>query len=57
MVPRATLTDERLGAAISKVLATPSYRQEAARFAERLQAQDAVGTACALIEGFLADAV
>jgi len=57
VVTRATLTDERLGAAIGKVLATPSYRQEAARFAERLQAQDAVGTACALIEGFLADAV
>jgi len=56
-MPRATLTDERLGTAIGKVLATPSYRQEAARFAERLQAQGAVGTACALIEGFLADAV
>jgi UDP:flavonoid glycosyltransferase YjiC (YdhE family) len=57
VVTRATLTDERLAAAIGKVLATPSYRQEAARFAERLQSQDAVGTACTLIEGFLADAV
>jgi UDP:flavonoid glycosyltransferase YjiC (YdhE family) len=50
VVAREALTEERLVAAIAKVLETPSYRQEAGRFAERLQARDAVGTACDLIE-------
>ena len=50
VVPRAALTEERLTQAIAKVLETPKYRQEAVRFAERLQAQDAIGTACGLIE-------
>jgi hypothetical protein len=54
VVPREALAEERLAAAIEKVLETPRYRQEAARFAERLQAQDAIGTACDLIEEYLA---
>jgi UDP:flavonoid glycosyltransferase YjiC (YdhE family) len=53
-VSREVLTEERLAEAIAKVLETPSYRQEAGRFAERLQAQDAIGTACDLIEEYLA---
>jgi UDP:flavonoid glycosyltransferase YjiC (YdhE family) len=54
VVPREVLTEERLAAAIEKVLETPRYRQEVARFAKRLQAQDAIRTACDLIEGYLA---
>jgi UDP:flavonoid glycosyltransferase YjiC (YdhE family) len=54
VVPREVLTEERLAAAIAKVLETPSYRQEAGRFAERLQGQDAIGTACDLIEEYVA---
>ncbi len=55
VVPREALTEDRLAAAITKVLETPSYRQEAVRFAERLQAQNAIGTACDRIEQYLAD--
>jgi UDP:flavonoid glycosyltransferase YjiC (YdhE family) len=54
VIAREALTEGRLAAAIAKVLGEPSYRQEAARFAERLQAQDAIGTACDLIEEYLA---
>jgi UDP:flavonoid glycosyltransferase YjiC (YdhE family) len=56
VVARDALTEERLAKAIVKVLETPSYRQEASRFAARLQAQDAVGSACDLIEKSFADA-
>jgi hypothetical protein len=54
VVPREALTEERLAVAIERVLETPRYRQEAARFAERLQTQDAIGTACDRIEEYLA---
>ncbi len=57
VVPREALTEKRLAEAIAKVLETPSYRHEAVRFAERLQAQDTIGTACDLIEEHLAGAV
>lgn len=53
VVARQDLTEVRLSAAIHKVLATPSYQENAARFAKRLQAQDAVAMARAQIEALL----
>ena len=50
VIAREDLTDERLTAAVSKVLANQSYGEGAAGFARRLQSQDPTGAACDLIE-------
>ncbi len=53
VIARQDLTELRLSAAIHQVLGTPRYQENAARFAERLQARDAVAMACAQIEAQL----
>ncbi len=57
VIARHDLTELRLSAAIQKVLETPSYKASAARFAERLQARDAVAMARARIEALLETAI
>lgn len=56
VVAKQDLTELRLSAAIHKVLGSSSYQESAARFAERLQAQDSVATARAQIEALLESA-
>jgi len=53
VIARHDLTERRLSAAIDKVLSTPSYQENAARIAGRLQARDAVALARAQIEALL----
>jgi UDP:flavonoid glycosyltransferase YjiC (YdhE family) len=53
VIARHDLTAPRLAAAIDQVLATPHYREQAARMARRLQARDAVALARARIEELL----
>jgi UDP:flavonoid glycosyltransferase YjiC (YdhE family) len=53
VIARQDLTALRLSAAIDKVLATPCYREHAARIASRLQARDAVAIARTRIEELL----
>ena len=53
VIPRQDLTEARLSAAIHKVLGTARYQEEAARIAGCLEGQDAVASACALIEEFV----
>ena len=53
VIARLDLTEQRLAAAIHRVLVTPHYRDNAARIAECLQAHDAVAMACTRIEALL----
>ncbi len=53
VIARQDLTEMRLSMAIRKVLGTPHYKESATRFAERLQARDAVAEARAQIEVLL----
>jgi UDP:flavonoid glycosyltransferase YjiC (YdhE family) len=53
VIARHDLTALRLSAAIQRVLGTPRYRENAARIASHLQAQDAVAIARARIEALL----
>jgi hypothetical protein len=53
VVARHDLTEQRLSAAIDRVLGNPHYQEHAARIASRLQAQDAVAMARARIEELL----
>lgn len=53
VVPRPALTAGRLRVAIRRVLDTPSYREQAQRVAQRLQARHAVAEACGRIAAFL----
>lgn len=57
VIARQDLTEARLSAAIDKVLGTPRYQENAARFAERLQTRDAVALARVQIEALLESAV
>jgi UDP:flavonoid glycosyltransferase YjiC (YdhE family) len=52
-VARHDLTEQRLSAAIDRVLGNPHYQEHAARIASRLQAQDAVAMARVRIEELL----
>jgi MGT family glycosyltransferase len=53
VIARHDLTEQRLSAAIDRVLGNPHYQEHAARIASRLQAQDAVAMARARIEELL----
>jgi UDP:flavonoid glycosyltransferase YjiC (YdhE family) len=53
VIARHDLTALRLSAAIQRVFGTPRYRENAARIARHLQAQDAVAIARARIEALL----
>ncbi len=53
VIARQDLTEMRLSTAIRKVLETPHHKESATRFAERLQARDAVAEARAQIEVLL----
>jgi MGT family glycosyltransferase len=53
VIARHDLTEQRLSAAIDSVLGNPRYQENAARFASRLQAQDAVAMARTQIETWL----
>jgi Glycosyltransferase family 28 C-terminal domain len=53
VVARHDLTEQRLSAAIQRVLGTPRYQEHAARIASHLQARDAVALARARIEALL----
>ena len=54
VIARHDLTEQRLSAAIHRVLASTRYRENAARIAGRMQARDAVALARARIEELLA---
>jgi UDP:flavonoid glycosyltransferase YjiC (YdhE family) len=54
VVARQDITEQRLAAAIHKVLGTPRYHENATRIASRMQTRDAVATARARIEALLA---
>jgi len=53
VIARHDLTEQRLAAAIDKVLANPRYREHAARMASHLHTRDAVATARTRIEALL----
>jgi UDP-glucoronosyl and UDP-glucosyl transferase len=53
VLARQDITEQRLSAAIQRVLSTPRYQENAARIAGRLQARDAVTLARAQIEELL----
>jgi MGT family glycosyltransferase len=53
VVARQDITEQRLAAAIHKVLGTPRYHENATRIASRMQTRDAVATARARIEALL----
>jgi MGT family glycosyltransferase len=53
VIAREDLTEQRLAAAIQRVLGTPRYQENAARVASHLQARDAVAIARARIEALL----
>ena len=53
VIARHDLTARRLAAAIDRVLENPSYQENAARIASRLQTQDAVAIARTRIEALL----
>jgi MGT family glycosyltransferase len=53
VVARHDLTEQRLSAAIDRVLGNPHYQEHAARIASRLQARDAVTMARTRIEELL----
>jgi UDP:flavonoid glycosyltransferase YjiC (YdhE family) len=53
VIARHDLTEQRLSAAIDRVLSTPRYQENAARVASHLQARDAVALARARIEALL----
>jgi UDP:flavonoid glycosyltransferase YjiC (YdhE family) len=54
VIARHDLTEQRLSAAIQRVLASARYQENAARIAGRMQARDAVALARARIEELLA---
>ena len=53
VIPRQDLTEARLCAAVHKVLGAARYKEKAAWIASRMQAQDAVASACARIQDFM----
>jgi UDP:flavonoid glycosyltransferase YjiC (YdhE family) len=53
VIARHDLTEDRLAAAIQRVLGTPRYQENAAHVASHLQARDAVALARARIEALL----
>jgi len=53
VIARHDLTEQRLSAAIHRVLGTPRYQENATRIAGRLQIHDAVAMARARIEALL----
>jgi UDP:flavonoid glycosyltransferase YjiC (YdhE family) len=54
IVRREDLAPELVHETVSRVLGDPRYRDRAAQISSRLRGLDAVGTACQILEGFLA---